>query len=151
MSYALPPQVLRTGIPGVNDDASRGFVVGSAWINTSVTPRTIYICTTNTVGAATWASGIGVTSHPALTGLGWAASGHTGVANSVASFDGAGNAQTVAATEDGTVLTYSGGFLTFAAVVITVGLASARTVEREYLGIAPVEADGASVSAGTIA
>lgn len=151
MSYTLPPQVLKTGTPGVTDDASKGYVVGSAWINTAATPRTIFICTNSTVGAAVWASGIGITSHPALTGLGWAASGHTGVANSVAAFDGAGNSQTVQATEDGTVLTFSGGVLTFAAAVITVGLASARTVERDYQVAPPVSVESASVSAGTVA
>jgi hypothetical protein len=151
MSYTLPPQVLRSGIPGATDDSSKGFVVGSAWINTSVTPRTLYICTNASVGAATWASGIGVTQHNALTGLGWSASGHTGVANAVAAFDGSGNPATVQATEDGTVLTFTGGVLTFAAALITVGLASPRTIEREYLPAAPLTIESASVDAGVIA
>lgn len=151
MSYSLPPQVLKAGIPGANDDSSKGYVVGSAWINTSVSPRTLYICTNASVGAATWASGIGVTSHPALTTLGWASSGHTGVANAVAAFDGAGNAQTVQATTDATVLTYSGGTLQFLALVVTVGLASARTVEQEVLIDPPVYTSDAAVSAGVIA
>lgn len=151
MSYSLPPQVLKSGAPGASDDSSKGYVAGSAWIDTSVSPRTLYICTNPAVGAATWASGIGVTSHPALTTLGWASSGHTGVANAVAAFDGAGNAQTVQATTDATVLTYSGGTLQFLALVITVGLASARTVEQEVLQDPPVYSADAAVAPGVIA
>jgi len=151
MSYLLPPQVLKTGAPGASDDSSKGYVVGSAWIDTSVSPRTLYICTNASVAAATWVSGIGVTSHPALTTLGWASSGHTGVANAVAAFDGSGNAQTVQATQDATVLTYSGGILQFLALVVTVGLASSRTVEQDVLIDVPVGMEDATVSPGVIA
>ena len=35
MSYALPPQVTRAGVPTVNDDIGAGFVIGSQIINTA--------------------------------------------------------------------------------------------------------------------
>lgn len=54
MSYALPPQVTRAGVPTVNDDIGAGFVIGSQIINTATTPRTVYICADNTLGAASW-------------------------------------------------------------------------------------------------
>jgi hypothetical protein len=38
--------------PGVTNDASQGFVVGSLWINT--TGNKVWMCTANTAGAATW-------------------------------------------------------------------------------------------------
>lgn len=48
--------------------------------------------------------GGGVTSHPALTSLGWTSSGHTGTASTVAGFDGAGAAVTRAAGTTGLAL-----------------------------------------------
>ena len=133
MSYALPPQSTKAGAPGVTDDSSKGFVLGSVIVDTSVTPRTAYVCTNAAVGAATWANAGGVSSHPSLSTLGWSASGHTGTTNSVACFNSSGVAQTAQATVDGTVLTFSGGTLQFLAMAAAVALTSARAVEIEYL------------------
>lgn len=70
-----------------------------------------------------------VTSHPALSTLGWSASGHTGTSNSVACFGGAGASQTVQATVEGSVLTYTGGILTFAVYAFTVAYLSDKSYE----------------------
>lgn len=91
-----------------------------------------------------------VTSHPALSTLGWSASGHTGTANSVACFNGAGASQTVQATAEGSVLTYTGGILTFAVYAMTVAYLSERTFDTNYVKLtdaAPV----AVVQSGSIA
>ena len=96
MSYKINPQVVRAAAPTVNDDSSQGFVVGSAWVDTSATPDALYLCTSAALGAATWLNAGGVTAHPGLTDLGWSASGHTGTATSVATFDAGGAAQSVA-------------------------------------------------------
>lgn len=78
--------------------------------------------------------GGGTPSHPSLTTLGWSASGHTGTSNSVAGFNGAGAAQTIQATEEGSVLTLVGGVLTFVVMAATAGVVnnSARSIEIEY-------------------
>lgn len=120
MSYALPPQATKAGAPTTSDDNTKGYVVGSAIIDTSVSPRTVYICTNAATGAAVWVSAGGVSQHSALTTLGWSASGHTGTATSIAGFNGAGAAQTIQATADGQVLTRVAGVLVFAAVAATV-------------------------------
>lgn len=83
--------------PGVNDDNSELFDLGSLWINT--TTDTGFLCVDNTNGAAVWvqvSGGGGSTSHPSLTSLGWTASGHTGGASTLAGFSGAGAATTYA-------------------------------------------------------
>lgn len=43
--------------PGVNDDSSAGYAVGSQWINTL--SSTVFTCTDASVGAAVWTSGSG--------------------------------------------------------------------------------------------
>lgn len=47
------PHVAATA-PGVNDDTGDGFDVGSVWIDTSTTPRGVYVCVSNSAGAAVW-------------------------------------------------------------------------------------------------
>lgn len=91
-----------------------------------------------------------VTSHPALSTLGWSASGHTGTQNSVACFNGAGAAQTVQATAEGSVLTYTGGILTFAVYAMTVAYLSERTFDTNYVKLADA-APVAVVQSGSIA
>ena len=149
MSYALPPQTTQAGIPSATDDSSKGFVLGSVIVDTSVSPRKAYVCTNAAVGAATWVDAGGVTSHPSLSTLGWAASGHTGTTNSVACFSGAGAAQTAQATVDGTVLTFSGGTLQFLAIAAAVAFTSARAVEIEYLTSAITPTTDAEVYTGS--
>lgn len=92
-----------------------------------------------------------VTSHPALTTLGWSASGHTGTTNSVACFSNTGAALTAQATVDGTVLTFSGGVLQFMAMAAAVALTDARAVEIEYLfkNAVVMEAASATVNTGS--
>jgi hypothetical protein len=74
-------------------------------------------------------------SHPSLTTLGWSASGHTGTSSSVAGFNGAGAAQTIQATVEGSVLTYVGGILQFSVVAaaIAVGGSQDKTLDVEYI------------------
>src|SRR5690606_3716607 len=42
------------GIPTMNDDASKGYTVGSIWNNNSALNRQLWICVDATVGAASW-------------------------------------------------------------------------------------------------
>lgn len=135
MSFKLPAQATKAGAPTVNDDASKGYVVGSAIIDTSTTPRQVFICTNSTVGAATWANAGGVSAHPSLTTLGWSASGHTGTAQSVACFNAGGAAQTVQAVEDGSTLTFKDGVLQFLVVAAAAAVVnqSAKTIDVEFI------------------
>ena len=133
MSYALNPQTTRAGAPGASNDNTQGFNVGSMWVDTTPAVDVLYICTGNATGAATWVNAGGVTSHPALTTLGWSSSGHTGTQNSVACFNGAGAALNVQATAEGSVLTFTGGVLTFAVFAATVAYVSERSTETYYV------------------
>jgi hypothetical protein len=132
MSFKVNPQVTRAGVPTAADDASRGFVIGSAWVDTTTAPDDLYICSSSALGAATWVKAGGVSAHPALSTLGWSASGHTGTTNSVACFSGAGAALTAQATVEGTVLTFSGGTLQFLAMAAAVAFLDSRTLEVQY-------------------
>ena len=120
MSFKLPPQVARAGVPGATDDSAAGFLVGAIWINTSTTPRTGYTCTDDTLGAAGWELIGAPTTHPAYTSLGWSVSGHDGTTNSVAAFTAAGAAATVQASADDQVLTRVGGNLVFTSFAGTI-------------------------------
>ena len=151
MSYRLPPQVVRAAAPTVNDDSSQGFVIGSAWVDTSTTPDDLYLCTSAALGAATWLVAGGVSAHTALTALGWAASGHTGTVTSVATFDGTGAAQSVAATEDGTVLSRVGGALAWVTLAATASLIATETTEYLLSGAVVMPEATAVVQAGVIA
>lgn len=132
MSYTTFPSVSRATAPVATDDNTKGFVVGSQWVDTSAAPRKVYLCTDASTGAAVWLSAGGVSAHPSLTTLGWSASGHTGTTNSVACFDGTGSALTAQATVDGTVLTFSGGVLQFLALAAAVAIVDGRAIEIQY-------------------
>lgn len=151
MSYKINPQVVRAAAPTVNDDSSQGFVVGSAWVDTSATPDALYLCTSAALGAATWLNAGGVTAHPGLTDLGWSASGHTGTATSVATFDAGGAAQSVAATQDGTVLSRVGGVLAWVTLAATVSLIVTDPAEYLLRGATVMPEATAVVQAGVIA
>jgi hypothetical protein len=127
------PQVIKASAPTAADDSTRGFVVGSMWVDTTPSPDAIYICTSAAAGAATWVNAGGVTAHPSLSTLGWSASGHTGTTNSVACFSGAGAALTAQATVDGTVLTFSGGVLQFLAMAAAITFLDSKTLEEQYV------------------
>lgn len=135
MSFRLNPQVTRAGVPTASDDASRGFVIGSAWVDTTTAPDDLYICSSSALGAATWVKAGGVSAHPSLSTLGWSASGHTGTNNAVACFSGVGAALTAQATVDGTVLTFSGGVLQFLAIAAAVAFTDPRAVDIELLAL----------------
>jgi hypothetical protein len=138
MSYTVTPQVIKASAPTAADDSTRGFVVGSMWVDTTPSPDAIYICTSAAAGAATWVNAGGVTAHPSLSTLGWSASGHTGTTNSVACFSNTGAALTAQATVDGTVLTFSGGTLQFLAMAATIAFLDSKTLDIQY---APAGAD----------
>jgi len=95
----------------------------------------------------------GVTDHPALTSLSWPISGHTGTVTSVATFDAAGAAQSVAATQDGQVLSRVAGALVWVTLAATVSLiASVELIEYlDYGADALPVATTAVVEAGVIA
>ena len=120
MSYKVSPQVAKASAPTATDDASKGFVIGSSWVDTTPNPDVLYVCTSAAAGAATWVQVSSITAHTQLSTLGWSSSGHTGTNNSVACFSGAGAALTAQATVDGTVLTFSGGVLQFLAMAAAV-------------------------------
>lgn len=155
MAYITFPSTTRSGAPGVTDDSSKGFVRGSIVVDTSATPDAPYICVDNTLGAAVWVpAGGGVTSHPALTTLGWSASGHTGTAQSVACFNGAGAAQTVQAVEDGSTLTYKDGVLQFLVVAAAAAVISQseKSIDVEFIAANTaytIVLDDAIVAAGS--
>jgi len=150
MAYTEFPSTSRASAPGVGDDSTQGFVVGSQWVDTSAAPRRIYLCTDATAGAAVWVSAGGVTAHTGLTTLGWSAAGHTGTTNSVACFDGTGAALNVQATVEGTVLTFTGGVLTFASFAGTVAYLSDKAFEINYNFGFTDAAASAFVLAGTM-
>jgi hypothetical protein len=153
MSYKVNPQVVKAAAPTATDDSSKGFVVGSMWVDTTTTPDDVYICSSATVGAATWVKAGGVSAHPSLSTLGWSASGHTGTNNSVACFSGAGAALTAQATVDGTVLGFSGGVLQFIDIAAAVAFTDPRAIDVEMLpfGATVVDAVSAQVLTGVIA
>lgn len=135
MAYTAFPSVTRAASPTATDDSSKGFVVGSQWVDTSVAPRKVYLCTDASLGAAAWVSAGGVTAHTALSSLGWSASGHTGTQNAVACFGPLGATQTVQATVDNTVLTYTGGVLTFSSIASSISVMANqdKTLDVEYI------------------
>lgn len=105
--------------------------------------------TVDSKGRVTAASNGTAPSHPSLSTLGWSASGHTGTTNSVACFSNTGAAQTVQATLDGTVLTYSGGVLQFLAMAAAVAVSTTRPVEIEYISGALTPTTDAEVYTGS--
>jgi hypothetical protein len=152
MAFTVSPQTARASAPGASDDSTQGFVIGSMWVDTSTAPDTLYVCTSAAAGAAPWITAAGTTDHSLLDSisLGWAASGHTGTTNSVACFNGAGAALNVQATVEGTVLTFTGGVLTFASFAGTVAYLSDKAFEINYnLGFTDA-ASSAFVLAGTM-
>ena len=155
MSYKNSPQVLRAGTPGPTNDAANGFILGAVWIDSSVSPRVAYTCVDSTTGAAVWRQQGGTggsTDHPSLTTLGWSSSGHTGTTNSVACFDNTGGSQTVQATVEGTVLSFTGGTLQFIAMAATMALVNQRTLEYEQapVGATLIPYEDARVVSGSI-
>lgn len=151
MSYTVTPQVIKATAPTAADDNTRGFAAGSIWVDTSTAPDSAYICTSAATGAATWVSAGGITSHPALSTLGWSASGHTGTSNSVACFSNTGAALTAQATVEGTVLTYSGGVLQFLAMAAAVAFLDSKTLDVLYgpAGSDVIPAESATVVTGS--
>jgi hypothetical protein len=94
-----------------------------------------------------------VTSHSALSSLGWSTSGHTATTNSVACFnETTGAAKTVQATVDGTVLSFSGGELKFVALAATIALLNSETMEYEQAaaGAVIIPYEDARVASGSI-
>jgi len=151
MAFTTFPSTTSASTPSASDDNTKGFVVGSQWIHTGVSPRAVYICTSAATGAATWVSAGGVSSHPSLTTLGWDSSGHTGTTNAVACFSPTGAALTAQATVEGTVLTFSGGELKFLAMAAAVAFLDSKTLDVLYgpAGSDVIPAESATVVTGS--
>jgi hypothetical protein len=60
MSFQVPPPPTIPTTPSLNDDATKGINVGMTVVDTTVNPPVVYVCTSNTPGAAKW-SAVGVT------------------------------------------------------------------------------------------
>jgi hypothetical protein len=60
VAYAVSPSAPLNRAPTPNDDASKGFLVGSSAIDAVASPPVLYICADNTVGAARWVAAGGV-------------------------------------------------------------------------------------------
>lgn len=111
MAYIVPVQVSFASAPSVTDDASKGFGVGSIWVDTSPATPVPYACLDASVGTAVWRRVGGVTTHTGLSNLSWALSGHGGTQNGVAAFNGSNVATLYTPVTDGSVLAFSGGVL----------------------------------------
>lgn len=48
------PIIVTNAAPTPTDDINAGYFVGQRWIDTSVSPRSVYICRDNSAGAAQW-------------------------------------------------------------------------------------------------
>ena len=81
--------------------------------------------------------GGGVTSHPALTGLAWTSSGHTGSAGALAGFNGSGEAGNVSA----------GTGLSLAAGTLAVDTATIATQAWVGAGYQPLDSDLTAIAA----
>lgn len=121
----------------MNDDASKGFDIGSIWVDTSVSPPAPYACLDATVGAALWRQVGGVTAHTGLSNLSWALSGHDGTQNGVAAFSPSNVAAVYAPVSDGSVLAYSAGVLQWTSPPQPSIALGERTYDVQYLPSAP--------------
>lgn len=81
MSYAVSPSAALNRAPTPNDDESKGFLVGSSAIDSTVSPPVLYICVDNAVGAARWiaAGGVYLQSNGADAGHAYVINFSTGV------------------------------------------------------------------------
>lgn len=76
-----------------------------------------------------------VPAHNELSGgLDWTGSGHTGVASSVATFDGSGNPATVQATVENTMLVFKDGVLKWVPVAVAVAVYFGNAVADAEFG-----------------
>jgi len=46
--------IVKSVTPTVDNDITIGVEIGYIWINNSINPNEVYICTDNTQGAAVW-------------------------------------------------------------------------------------------------
>ena len=149
MSNRTPPQLAYARNPRPTDDSSKGIIVGSVWVNTTVVPRAAFISMDDTPGAAVWAVVGAPGAHAAWTLLDWPSSAHEATTTSVAAFTSAGAAAAIQASSDDQYLTRSGGNLVFASFnnVITFGPSTENGYVASYvpLDTALVYADGTSI------
>ena len=129
-------------LAAVDGGAGGPYTVNIALAGTAGTYAYPASLTTDAYGRVTalTAGSAPITAHTGLSALGWTGSGHTGASTSVATFDGGGAAQNVAATADGQVLTRVGGVLVFAAIAASAGVIVDSTKTLEIIYLAPLEA-----------
>lgn len=90
-------------------------------------------------------------AHSGLSSLSWSGSGHTGVANSVATWNESGVAAVSTPTASGQVLSYQGGVLKWVTLAAGLSFYNEATEIQEYPGT-PVELGSIyTAAAGTIA
>lgn len=92
-----------------------------------------------------------VPAHSGLASLSWSGSGHTGVANSVATWNASGTAAVSTPTADGQVLTYQGGTLKWVTLAAGLAFYNSPTETVEYPGEPLSVGPTYIAAAGTIA
>lgn len=147
MSYLSPSGVSQARAPSVNDDQAAGFVVGSSFTDTSVSPNVTYYCLDDAVSAAVWRRGGGVTVHSGLTGNLWTTALHDGTPNGVAAFNPSNVAAVYQPVSNGSVFTLNAGAFQWTSPPQPTIVISARSNDVVFLPFAVVT--GASQSAKT--
>lgn len=150
MAYLVPPQISAARQPTVNDDLASGFVVGSTFSDTSVTPPAVYVCLDDTVGAALWRRYGGVSQHSGLSNITWQLAGHDGSANSVAAFNASNVAAVYQPVTEGSVFTRNAGVFQWSSPPPPIITVEGRSTDILYLSASTTVGAGDELAVGQV-